>query len=240
LIGLGRYWKNIQSIISGHAMNEAGGRWFVDPSINSDARFDQYVRDGLNNRTSPAISRILERLNQLYPAPNTPGSPFRNTTARVAAYVADAGFNCHHRLLAQMYPGKVYTYQAAIGNGTHYIDQFPTFYDPDGPGVNANLSFINTLIGVQSRGDPASAQAFQTYLVSEIVTGNPNALRNNATIEWPTTGGLADPSLNGILNLTAFAGPNGFSVITSQRIRKDRCDHWDYVWATMAKEYAST
>jgi hypothetical protein len=43
----------MHSVISGHALNEAGGRWFVDPSINTTAKFDQYARNGVGNRNSP-------------------------------------------------------------------------------------------------------------------------------------------------------------------------------------------
>jgi hypothetical protein len=228
---LGRYWKKMDSIISGHALNEAGGRWFVDQSINTTARFDEYTRSGLGNRTGPAFSKILERLGQLYPAVETQGSPFKDTRERLALYTADAGFNCHHRAIAQAYPGKTWTYQASLLNGTHYMDQFPSFFDPNGKGMWGFLA--------RASPDTKSLQAFQSYLVSEIITGNPNTLRDNArTIEWPITTGLVDPGLKGVLNFSTPMGPQGFSIVTSQRLVKERCEFWDDVWSQLGEATA--
>ena len=218
----------MQSIISGSALNEAGGRWFVDPSINTTAKFEEYVHNGFANRTSPAFMKLFERLEQLYPSVETPGSPYKNTADRLAMYIADAGFNCHHRILAQAYPGRTYTYQTSVWSGTHYMDQFPSFYDPNGKGFNQLLHRLP--------GSLISKQAFQSYLVSEIVAGNPNTLRNSATIEWPITTGLTtEPALQGVLNFTSPVGPTGFSIIASQRLVKDRCDFWNDVWSEVDK-----
>jgi hypothetical protein len=216
----------MDSIISGHALNEAGGRWFVDQSINTTARFDQYTRSGFGNRTGPTVEKLLQRLGQLYPAVETPGSPFKDTQQRLAFYTADAGFNCHHRAIVQAYPEKTYTYQAAIFSGTHYIDQFPTFFDPKGRGMWGMLARLSK--------NTRALQAFQSYLISEIVTGNPNKLRDTATtIEWPITTGFTDPGLGGVLNFTTPTGPEGFSIITSQRLVKERCEFWNDVWSQL-------
>jgi hypothetical protein len=221
----------MHSVISGHALNEAGGRWFVDQSINTTARFDEYVQSGFGHRTGPGFTNLLERLRQLYPAVETPGSPFKNTGERVALYVADAGFNCHHRIITQAYPDRTFTYQASLFSGTHYVDQFPSFFDPNTRAMVA-LSLSSSTI--------SSLQAFQSHIVSEIVSGNPNTLRNNATtIEWPITTRLADPTLRGVLNVSSPTGPGGFSIITSPRLVKDRCDFWNDVWRGMDKSLAN-
>jgi hypothetical protein len=217
----------MDSIISGHALNEAGGRWFVDQSINTTARFDEFTRSGFGNRTGPVFDKLLERLKQMYPAVEAPGSPFKDTHERLASYTADAGFNCHHRAIVQAYPQKTYTYQAALLSGTHYVDQFPSFFDPNGKGMWGMLR--------RASNDTKALQAFQSYLVSEIVSGSPNGLRApGTTIEWPITAGLDGPSLTGILNFTAPTGPQGFSIVTSKRLVKERCDFWDDVWRATA------
>jgi len=226
----GRYWKKMDSLVSGHALNEAGGRWFVDHSINTSAKFDVYARASFGNRSTPAIEALMERLEQLYPAVEVPGSPFKNTSERVALFVADAGFNCHHRIIAQAYQDKTFTYQTSLWGGSHYIDQFPSFFDPNGKGLN--------LVLLRSSRSLRPIQAFQSYLVSEIVAGNPNTLRDKATtIEWPATSGLADPSLKGILNFSGVTGPAGFSIITSPKLVKDRCDFWNDAWKEIDKSY---
>jgi hypothetical protein len=222
----------MDSVISGHALNEAGGRWFVDQSISTTEKFEQYVRNGFGNRTGPGFTKLLERVGQMYPAPETPGSPFKNTSERLASYIADAGFNCHHRMIVQAYQDKTYTYQASLLNGQHYMDQFPSFYDPNGRGMWGFLGRLSK--------DMNALQAFQSYLVSYIIHGSPNKQRNNAyTIEWPVTTGLAEPTLKNVLGFTSPVGPAGFSVIDSSRLRKDRCDFWNDVWSEMEKSLAS-
>ncbi|QDS76157.1 hypothetical protein FKW77_007469 [Venturia effusa] len=223
-IAKGRFYKELSSIISGYAINEAGGRWFVDQSIDTSAEFDEYARSVFGNRTSPTLTRLFDRLQELYPAPEKAGSPFKTTSERVARYVADVGFNCHHRALAQAYPKSTYTYQTSLWGGTHYMDQFPSFFDPNGTGVNLIMKSTTT--------DMASLQAFQSYLVSEIVARDPNTFRSkDKTVEWPITGGYSGAALDGVLNFTSPAGPGGFSVITSERLGKERCDFWNEVWA---------
>jgi hypothetical protein len=217
----------MQSIISGYALHEAGGRWFVDQSINTSAKFDEYAQSGFANRTGASFENLLERLQKLYPAVEKPGSPFRNTTERVASYVADVGFNCHHRTIAQAYQNKTFTYQASLFNGTHYMDQFPSFYDPKGSGINALLAKLSS--------DPKPLQAFQSYLVSEMIAGNPNTLRNKATtIEWPVTVDTG-PTLGQVLDFKTPVGPTGFSIVDSPRLLKDRCDFWNNFWSEMDK-----
>jgi carboxylesterase type B len=228
----GRFWKKMDSIISGHALNEAGGRWFVDHSINTSAKFDVYARAGFGNRSTPAIEALMGRLEQLYPAVEAAGSPFKNTSERVALFVADAGFNCHHRIIVQAYQDKTYTYQTSLWGGTHYVDQFPSFFDPNGKGLN--------LLLLRSSRSLRPLQAFQSYLVSEIVAGNPNTLRDKqTTIEWPATSGLGDPSLKGILNFSGVTGPAGFSIITSPKLVKDRCDFWNDAWKEMERSFSA-
>jgi len=166
----------------------------------------------------------------MYPAVESPGSPFKNTSERVALFVADAGFNCHHRIIAQAYQGKTFTYQTSLWGGTHYVDQFPSFFDPNGTGLN--LLLLRSSRGIKP------LQAFQSYLVSEMMSGNPNTLRDKATtIEWPATSGLADPALEGILNFSGATGPSGFSIITSPRLVKDRCDFWNDAWKEMSDSF---
>lgn len=74
-------------------------------------------------------------------------------------------------------------------------------------------------------------QAFQSYLISQIITGDPNVLRDREkTIEWPVTSGQNGSALGGVLNFTGPVGPGGFEVVTSNKLVKDRCEFWDEVW----------
>ena len=205
----------MHSIISGYALDE--GAWFIDPSINTTEKFDDYVRSSFSNRTD--FTKLKERLNTLYPPPELPGSPFQNTLTRLSLYVGDSGFNCHNRMIAEAYPNKTFTYQASLSGGFHYVDQAPSFFDSN---ARAN--------SYMSESEKNSVRAFQSYLVSEITSGNPNTLRNEATIEWPSTSGIAGKTLTGVLSLNNAYGPSGFSIIPSPRLVKDRCDFWSDVY----------
>jgi hypothetical protein len=198
----------------------------VDLSINTTAKFNDYVKRSFNTRAIPGAAKLLDRLEQLYPAVEKPGSPFNNTQDRLALFVADAGFNCHHRAVVQAYPGKTYTYQASLWNGGHYVDQFPSFFDPNGGGYNQRLKEASKTL--------KPLYAFMSYLVSEIVTGDPNTLRDKeTTIAWPTTAGVADKTLSSVLQFSKPTGPDGFAVIVSPKLVKDRCDFWTDFWSEM-------
>jgi hypothetical protein len=113
---------------------------------------------------------------------------------------------------------------------------FLVFSDLNGIGVNSILK--------STTADVPSLQAFQSYLISEIVTDEPDTLRNKAkTIEWLVTTGCAETALKNVLNFTSPAGPNGFSIIASQRLVKEKCDFWDEVcteaWTETARSITS-
>jgi hypothetical protein len=215
----------MDSIISGYAFNE--GPWFTDKTIDSTEKFDAYVRKSFGNHTG--MGALFERAKQLYPAAEVQGSPFRSTQDRLGLYVGDAGFNCHHRMLAQAYQDRAYTYQSSLFGGGHYVDQFLSFFDSEGRRYIGYSS--STKIGLG---------AFMSYLISEIVSGDPNTLRNEATIEWPLTTGFEGKTLSGVLNWTGAYGPDGFSIIPSPRLVKERCDFWNEVWSSMEKGFSGS
>jgi carboxylesterase type B len=203
----------MQSLIVGTALDE--GTWFIDRTINTTAKFDEYLQESFGKK-SPALNSLIERAKKLYPASEVQGSPFKTAIDRLILYIGDAGMNCHARLLAEAYPGKTYNYQASLYGGGHYTDQFPSFYDPK------NRMFRDlperTKIGLAS---------FQTYIISEVLTGNPNSNRNAGTIEWPAASGLEATGLNNVLDMKeAWGGPDGYALVTSRRLVKDRCDFW--------------
>lgn len=120
--------KEMTSIISGHGINEAVGRWFVGQSINTSSQFNDYVQTVFGNQTSPKLVRLFARLQDLYPAVEAPNYPFKTTNERVARYTADIGVNCHHRALTQTYLTLISTYQTSFWGETQYMDQFPAYF----------------------------------------------------------------------------------------------------------------
>lgn len=110
--------KEMTSIISGHGINEAVGRWFVGQSINTSSQFNDYVQTVFGNQTSPKLVRLFARLQDLYPAVEAPNYPFKTTNERVARYTADIGVNCHYRALTNILNLNIYLSNILLGRNT--------------------------------------------------------------------------------------------------------------------------
>ncbi|KAF2423187.1 alpha/beta-hydrolase [Tothia fuscella] len=209
----GRYWKGIESIISSHVTNEGGT--FIDRSITNDAGFDAMILRSYGNRSELAPFRE-KVIKQLYPPVGTAGSNYKSITDRLTQYASEMSFTCHNRLLADAYPGKTYSVQYAVPPGGHGSDQAGTFFNSLAP-QNAGLS----------KSDVEGRLAFQSYLASFAVTGDPNKKRNKAaTIEWPLTTGEKDVTLSNVLNVASLTGSSGLSLIKDDQQVKDRCSYY--------------
>jgi hypothetical protein len=70
------------------------------------------------------------------------------------------------------------------------------------------------------------ANAFRSYLLSYIRTGDPNKLRGDSTIWWPKP--RAGPSYDMVLD----AGNRGFNLITDEVLVREDCSFWMDLWKT--------
>jgi carboxylesterase type B len=211
----------MESIISSHVTNEGG--MFTDSNVKDDAQFDAMISRSYGNRTELAAAR--EQIKKLFPAVSSPGSPYATQKDRLTQYVTEMSFTCHNRIIADAYPGRVYSVQYAVPPATHGSDQAGTFFNPSNPQY-ANLS----------KADAEARQAFQSYLISFALTGSPNKARNQAnTIEWPLTTGLNDTTLSNVLNVESLTGVKGFSLVKDSFQVKDRCSFWTELQKTVDK-----
>lgn len=220
-VALGNYWKGIESIISSHVTNEGG--MFTDRSITDDEKFNAMVLSTYGNRSELLEAR--KKAIALYPAVSVTGSPFKTELDRLSQYVSEQSFTCHNRLIADAYPGKVYSVQYAVSPGTHGSDQRGTFFDSLNPQY-ANLS----------KSEIEGRQGFQNMLASFAVAGSPNKRRNNATtIEWQLTTGFNDTLFSNVLNVESLTGAGGFSLVKDSLQPKDRCGFWTELQKTVEK-----
>lgn len=159
---------------------------------------------------------MKERIKKIYPPISSPLSTAKTERQRLGKYVSDSSFICHNRLIADHYPGQVYSVRYAVSPGTHGSDQTGTFYNPNNPRY-ASLS----------KAEREGRQAYQSYLVSYAVTGDPNTQRDKkVTVEWPRTTGLDQPALAGVLNVADLTGLKGLSIVSDPDQLKENCKVW--------------
>jgi hypothetical protein len=78
-----------------------------------------------------------------------------------------------------------------------------------------------------SKSDLAGRLAYQTYLASFIVTGDPNKNRNKATtIEWPLTTGEKDATISNVLKVSSLTGTSGLRLGEDELQQRDRCHYY--------------
>jgi carboxylesterase type B len=194
-------------------MNEGG--MFIDPNILEDSQFDAMLERSHGNRSELAWAR--ESIKKFFPPVSGPNSPYKTQKDRGSQYVSEMSFTCHNRILADAYPDRIYSVQYAVPPATHGSDQAGTFFNPLSPQF-ANLS----------KAEAEARQAYQSYLISFALTGNPNKVRDQAnTIDWPLTAGVNGSTLSNVLNVDNLSGKSGFSLVNNDQFQvKDRCHFW--------------
>ena len=222
----GNYWKGLDSIIISHVSDEA--EIFVDGHIQTDQEFDDYIDVAFPNYTIQAgVNAIIEKQ---YPPPGI-GQAYLTETDRVKALVQDISFTCNTRYLSEAYAGVNYNLQYSVTPGWHATDLLPTFYNADVSLSAFGASVPFPLIPIFG----GFAEAYQSYLVSHAMTGDPNSHRLIINVPPTIPWGHPDASGNeitGVLN----AGDLGFSYITDTENTQDVCDFWVQVEAAASAQ----
>lgn len=217
----GNFFKGMESIISSYVTNEGGG--FADSSVTDDDKFDQLILSTYGNSSETAW--IKDRAKQLWPPISAPGSPYKTEHERLGRHVSEGSFTCHNRLIADAYPGKVYTVHYAVPPAGHGFDQIGTFFNPASP-QNAALT----------TGEKEGRAAFQSYLTSFARSGDPNMFRNvKQTIPWPLTTGIEGVTLRDTLTVDSLVGKGGFRLADDGLQVKERCKFWSDVQVSVEK-----
>jgi hypothetical protein len=135
------------------------------------------------------------------------------------AMISDAFFTCNARRLVEAYPENSYLAQYSVAPGTHGSDVFAVFY---------SHTLHNVSIPLFS--------AYQSYLTSHALTGDPNALRDEEvkppTIEWPVVRNVHAERIQNTLNVTDL----GFELIGDGKALKSVCDVWAEVLSDVTEK----
>ncbi|OCK76786.1 alpha/beta-hydrolase [Lepidopterella palustris CBS 459.81] len=212
----GHYWTSLDSVIPSHVIDEA--ELFVNPDITTDEQFDAYLRAVWPPYA--VAGGIVSEIEARYPAVNSTHSPYKTEKDRMKAVSAQENFLCSTRALTTAYADKTYNVQFSAGDGTHGSDILPTWWNPY---LTLNVLGIPIPFWIVT-GNAGVSKAYQSYLVSHAMTGDPNSNRLifnlPPTIQWPKVG--SGGSFTNVLNVTN----SGFELITDESYNKTICDFW--------------
>jgi len=217
---LGNYWKNIDSLVLSHVLDEAD--LFVPTTVNNDADFTAFISAAFPAYANSIITDIQAR----YPPVMSPNSNYTTERARLKALIGDSSFQCNVRYLSDAYAGKSYNLQYSVTPGLHATDLLPTFYD-----LNLDLNIFGGEVSYPLLpGFGSFAQGYQSYLVSHARTGDPNTYKKTfnipIAIQWPKPD-LSGDAINNILDANDF----GFKITQDGETRKSVCGFWEDVAA---------
>lgn len=160
---------------------------------------DGYLQYLIPEYAADARTKINDTFSQTYPE--------LSAIDFASKLLGDMTLSCNTRDLLEAYPRRTHLMQYSVGNGTHGSDVAAAFYSP---------TLFNVTVPLWA--------AYQSYLTSQALTGDPNALRNRTidppTIEWPM---VPDPNadrLGNTLNVT----DDGFELIEDGVVLKNLCD----------------
>jgi carboxylesterase type B len=208
-LAAGNVVKGIESVINSHVADEAA---LFTPADASQSTIDTVL--SLYFSSSPDAIR---RINEHYPTPST------NSYTKLKTIYRSMIFTCHNRFISQGYLGKTYNLQYGRGSGLHGTDLAADFYDPN------NLLTPYTLLHLGDTRFDTFATQFQKYLLSHARTGDPNVLRDPATIKWPIV--EIGRTLGNVMN----ASDNGFALFDDPVTVAGECDFWRDILAEITR-----
>ncbi|KAK2731253.1 hypothetical protein FQN55_004898 [Onygenales sp. PD_40] len=204
----GNYWSDVDSLIISHTSNEA--ELFSNPKVVTNDQFVNFVKSII---PSYVPSEALEIILDQYPPANLTGSRFKLVRDRTKAFVRDSSFTCNTRYVTEAFFGKTFNAQYSATLGIHGTDILATFFDDAIPVNLLNKTMPFNILPLFS----GVASAYQSYLTSHAIHGDPNKARADPhlppTIEWPHPGTGEDEAFTNTLNVGDF----GFSLVTDEQ-----------------------
>ncbi|KAH7310781.1 Alpha/Beta hydrolase protein [Stachybotrys elegans] len=213
----GHYWSDLESVVVTHVVDEGG--LFVPPVDITDSSI---------TATLTAIyedPEVVAAIEQFYPPVNSSGSPYQTGTERQAAIASDSLFLAKYRYIAEAFAGKTFAASRTRGNAGHGDDVPPTWYNPTLTSDGIPLPDVI--------GDAEASQAWQSYLVSFILTGNVNPLRNSSsTIHWGRFCTASHERLR-----TLDIGDEGFRTIQDTQGTRSQANFWREILGKLASQH---
>lgn len=198
----GRANPNVRLLV-GHTSNES--YIFDDSSLEtmSDSAGTELLRSYFPNASSSVLDEIT---GTYYPIPSRSDGRYINEFGRFGSFFNDYIIDCHALYAAKAYGNNTYNYRFSAADGYH------------GQDIEFIFSGLNNFAGETVFVDPSYANAFRSYWISFINTGNPNSDRAQNTIQWPTFG-----SNKQVLDMSS----SGFHILQGDPdLPNDRCTFW--------------
>lgn len=241
---VGKYWKNLESVIVSHMADESG--LFIPQNLNTIDGFDDFLDDLF---PEPELAPLRAATKKQYPAYR--GLIPADQRKRAGALIRDSVFTCTTRVLYDAYHDKIDTYMmqnyflAAHNLAFHGADLFPLYWNSDVNVAEVIKSVYNmpsVVADLTAQIFTAYAPKFQAYLASYAVHGNPNTGRVPETPEWKVATNDSDKLHNVLRTLyrpptiypkrpALFFDPTSTDMINTH----SRCDFWTQAALEIAK-----
>lgn len=170
----GNFWS-LDSLVISHCADEA--EVFVDGAITTNKQFDSFLSAIFPNyNASPLHTAITSRYP---PVTDSPSSKYKMQPDRLKDVVRDSSMTCNvHYLNAAYSPSHVWNMQYSVTPGWHGTDLVAVFNNPRrAASVSWDDIFSEYLLLPLNLLFAGISTAVQSYLVSYVTTGDPNAHR---------------------------------------------------------------
>lgn len=237
----GHYSKKVSSAIISHTWNEQYS--FIPKYVNSEESFNTFLGlflpgDGLANQRQQIRTRY-DCKNDYYD---------NNWKRCIGEVIRDASFTCNTRDLFSAYSSKSYMLRYAFPLkevAVHASDLIALFANSKAEAQTLLLKSTDQLnefwagIYADRLVNSGIAEAYQTYLASFAISGDPNTLGHPGVYGVPSpTWSKADGSGDDVKDVLSVQMPSGqaaFTFITDEQNTKPTCDFW----TNLAKEITS-
>lgn len=231
----GNFWP-LESLVLSHCADEAA--LFVDGSVSTNEQFDSFLGAVFPNLTDAAP--FYSSITDLYP-PVSDGkdSKYKTQSNRLKDFVRDSSMTCNiHYLNAAYEPSRVYNMQYSVTPGWHGTDLIAVFNHPRrAASASWDKIFSDYLLLPLSILFAGISTAVQSYLVSYIATGDPNAHRAVLNIPPAIRWGHPEPK-DGKIGKVLDVGNLLVREVDDNQVPARTCDFWREFYAAVVAEGA--
>ncbi|CZR65404.1 related to triacylglycerol lipase [Phialocephala subalpina] len=175
-----------------HEQHEENGRAYA--GVNTTEDISTLLRVFFPVITDDVVEEILE----LYPE-----SDYSSPGLRFSDIKQSFELTAHNLAVTQALNNRTWNAMVALGEATHGTDQSYYWYSTYTLSATSAASASN-LFGDSSSVNSTIAIAMQKYLMSFVLTGNPNTMWANNTLYWPQYGNSSTAGTQLVFNTTFY------------------------------------
>lgn len=220
----GNYWREIDSVIVSHVMNESGP--FVPTEVVDQTSFDQYLAFFLPGE---ALEPQRSLIKVEYDCETRFNGDFRACTGAIIEHLA---ITCNTRYLADAFPGKTYAMQYGFPvdiSALHGVDLVPLFTNnvEEAEDLLIQLGLDENLADAYAKWLTRTiTPAYHKFFASFGVSGDPNTLPITPPLTWSPADGNGD-ALSGVVRVRGgLAEPDAFTHVSDDRNTRSICSFW--------------